>query len=437
MAGPASPIRSSSRRSRGAPARWVVSSCLVVAGVAGLWSSPPWPWVGLLAVVMGLASVMVQHRADRRERAADSALIDEIGTDRREMSRSLDLYGSLLDALPVGVVAVRSGLAVYANPAAREVLGERVTQAGAPVPGAVREVIEEAVAGRSSTASFSQGLPRRVMEVAARPAGEGGLVLLHLSDMTERSRTDRMRQDFVIAASHELKTPVAAIQAAAETVLLAMEDDQDAVVGFSGRILDNAVRMSRIVSDLLDLSRLESGTIPLEACDLAEVVGEVVERFLAVRPPIELETAPTLVIGSPSYLALACRNLLENAVRHTPEDGWIRASVGAVDGEATVVVTDSGTGIPSDELPRIFERFYRVGEARSRATGGTGLGLAIVKHVADLHDGRIEVESRLGRGSTFRFCIPVGSTRNPDPPPRGEPNTDGGRTTTRLPGRPP
>ena len=404
----ASPAPAAARRLGPTLARWVTSASLVAAGIATLQAPPPWPWVGMGALALGVVSLVLQHRIRRRERSLAETRIEELEADGLELSRSRDLYGSLLSALPVGVVAVRSGQVVYANPASIEVLGERVTQAGAPVPGAVREVIEEAVAGRSGSARFSQGLPRRVMEVEARPIGDG-LVLLHLSDITERSRIDRMRQDFVIAASHELKTPVAAVKAAAETVLLALEDDQDVVSDFSGRILDNAVRMSRIVSDLLDLSRLESGILPFEACDLAEVVGEVVERFLTARPSIEWDAEPTPVMGSPSYLALACRNLLENAVRHTPDDGWIRITVGAAHGEATVVVADDGTGIPSDDLPRIFERFYRVEAARSRATGGTGLGLAIVKHVADLHDGRIEVESRLGQGSTFRLRIPVRS----------------------------
>ena len=402
----ASPAPPTARRVVLVLVRWVAAASLVAAGIAVLAAPPPWPWVGIAAVVLGVASVMLQSRIHRQERSNAEALIEELEAGRLELSKIRDVYGSLLSSLPVGVVAVQAGQAVYANPAAIEVLGERVTEVGAPVPGAVREVIEEAIAGRSSSARFSQGLPRRVMEVAARPVGEG-LVLLHLSDITERSRIDRMRQDFVIAASHELKTPVAAIKAAAETVLMALEDDQEVVSDFSGRILDNAVRMSRIVSDLLDLSRLESGALPLEACDLAEVVGEVVERFLTARPSIEWEAEPTLVMGNPSYLALACRNLLENAVRHTPDDGRILVAIGAADAEATVMVMDNGTGIPSDELPRIFERFYRVGEARSRATGGTGLGLAIVKHVADLHDGRIEVESRLGQGSTFRLRIPV------------------------------
>lgn len=401
-----SPGRTTARRIGRVLARWIPAASLAAAGIAALGAPPPWPWVGIVAVVLGMASVMLQHRIHLLEGSVAETRIEELEADGVELSESRDLYGSLLSSLPVGVVASQSGRVVYANPAAVEVLGERVTQAGAPMPGAVREVIEEAASGRSSSARFSQGLPRRVMEIAARPVGEG-LVLLHLSDITERSRIDRMRQDFVIAASHELKTPVSAIKAAAETVLMALEEDPEVVSSFSGRILDNAVRMSRTVSDLLDLSRLESGILPLEACDLAEVVGEVVERFHAARPPIEWEAEPTPVMGSPSYLALACRNLLENAVRHTPDDGRILVAIGAAGGEATVVVTDNGTGIPSDELPRIFERFYRVDEARSRATGGTGLGLAIVKHVADLHEGRIEVESSLGRGSTFRLRIPV------------------------------
>lgn len=386
--------------------RSVTSASLVAAGIAALGAPPPWPWVGIGAVVTGVASVTLQYRIFRQERSDDESLIEQLEVEGLEVAKSRELYRTLLSSLPLGVMAVQAGQAVYVNPAAIEVLGERVTEAGAPVPSAVREVIEGAVAGRASSARFSQGLPRREMEVAARPLGEG-LVLLHLSDITERLRIDRMRQDFVIAASHELKTPVAAIKAAAETVLMALEDDQEVVSSFSGRILDNAVRMSRTVSDLLDLSRLESGTLSLEACDLAVVVGEVVERFLAARPSIEWDAEPTLVMGNPSYLALACHNLLENAVRHTPDDGWILISIGTADGEATVMVSDNGTGIPSDELPRIFERFYRVDEARSRATGGTGLGLAIVKHVADLHEGRVEVESRLGRGSTFRLLIPV------------------------------
>ena len=336
-----------------------------------------------------------------------SLRLHDLNVERAGLVGREELHTTLLASLPVGVVAVRSGRPVYANRAAVEFLGERVLEVGAPIPTAVRQVIEEAHHGRSSTGQFVQGYPRRIMGVSAHPAGGDGLIVIHLVDVTERWQTDRMRQDFVAAASHELKTPVAAIQAAAETVLVALEDDPDVVFEFSGRILDNAIRMSRIVANLLDLSRLESDTLRVEPFDLADVLGEEVRRFSSLLPPIEFAAVSTPMVGSPSDLALAFRNLLENAVRHTPDEGWVRASVGAANGEATVVVADSGSGIPAADIPRVFERFYRVDAARSRATGGTGLGLAIVRHVADLHRGRVEVESRLGEGSTFRIRVPA------------------------------
>ena len=336
----------------------------------------------------------------------DQRRIQNLEVDRTSLQTREELHTALLASLPIGVVAVTSGQPVYANAAATKFLGERIAEAGAPIPTAVRQVIEEASGGRSSTRRFSQGLPRRVMEVCAHPPHLDDVVVLHLLDITERVRADRMRQDFVVAASHELKTPVAAIKAAAETILVAMDEDREAVFDFSGRIFDNALRMSRIVTDLLDLTRLESDTPHMEPFDLAEALEDEVERFSSALPGIDFDAVPTPIIGSPSDLALAFRNLLENAVRHTPEDGRVAASVRADNGVATIVVADTGSGIPAADLTRIFERFYRVDAARSRSTGGTGLGLAIVKHVAELHGGRVEVESRLGQGSTFRIRVP-------------------------------
>ena len=387
-------------------ARRVLILSLVVAGWSALQGPQPWRWVGVVAMLVGTFSASLERRYRRQETARIAARMDEVEAEKRELGQAGDRYESALGSLPVGVMTIQDGRAVYANPLAQEVLGERVAQAEAPLPGVVRGVIQAAVSGVPSSAEFAQGLPRRVIQVSAVPVTDG-LVLLHLFDVTERRQTDQMRQDFLIAASHELKTPVAAIKAAAETVLMELEDDQEMARRFSGRILDNAVRMSRIVSDLLDLSRLETASPPLEVCDLAEIMQEVVERFVSSGPRVDLQAAPTWVRGSRSYLALACGNLLENAVRHTPEEGWVWSEVTSENGEATVVVADNGSGIPSQELPRIFERFYRVDEGRSRSTGGTGLGLAIVKQVADLHDGRVEVESRLGRGSTFRLKLPV------------------------------
>ena len=359
-----------------------------------------------MAAALAFGSIMWLARSHRTRSGVDRRRIHTLEVGRTALQAREELHTALLASLPIGVVAVTSGRPVYANAAAAEFLGERIAEAGAPIPTAVRQVIAEASEGRSSTRRFSQGLPRRVMEVCGYPPQRDDVIVLNLVDITDRVQADRMRQDFVVAASHELKTPVAAIKAAAETILVALDEDSEAVFDFSGRIFDNAVRMSRIVTDLLDLSRLESDTPHVKPFDLADVLEDEVERFSYSLPGIDFEAVPTPIIGSPSDMALAFRNLLENAVRHTPEDGRVAASVGSDNGMTTIEVTDTGAGIPAADLTRIFERFYRVDAARSRSTGGTGLGLAIVKHVAELHGGRVEVESRLGQGSTFRIRVP-------------------------------
>ena len=380
---------------------------MALAGWAALRAPPPWSWIGCLAAALALGSVVWLAKKHRMVAGIYLRRIQNLEVYRTALRTREELHTDLLASLPIGVVAVTSGRPVYVNAAAARFLGERVAEAGAPLPTAVRQVIEEAKEGRSSTRRFSQGLPRRAMEVCGHPPQRDEVVVLHLSDITERVKADRMRQDFVVAASHELKTPVAAIKAAAETILVAMDEDPEAAFEFSGRIFDNVLRMSRIVTDLLDLSRLESDTPQVEPFDLADVLEDEVERFSSSLPGVVFEAVPTPIIGSPSDLALAFRNLLENAVRHTPEDGQVAASVEADNGVATIAVADTGSGIPAADLTRIFERFYRVDAARSRSTGGTGLGLAIVKHVAELHGGWVEVESRLGQGSTFRIRVPI------------------------------
>ena len=416
--------------------RWVALSAVVVAGGTALWAPAPWSWVGFLASLAAAGGICGIERHRRRSDEETRRGIQELNAEIDALLSREKMHTALLASLPVGVVAVRRGMPVYANRAAIEFLGKRVVEVGAPMPTEVRRVIDEARQGGSPSRQFVQGYPRRIIEVSSHPPGDDDLIVLYLVDITERAQTDRMRQDFVAAASHELKTPVAAIQAAAETVLVALDDDLDVVFEFSGRIFDNALRMSRIVGNLLDLSRLESDALRAEPFDLADVLGEEVQRFSSSRPSIEFEATPTPMVGNPSDLALAFRNLLENAVRHTPDDGWVRASVFSTDDEAAVVVVDSGAGIPAADLPRIFERFYRADVARSRATGGTGLGLAIVKHVADLHGGRVEVESRLGEGSTFRMRVPALPHNHPVD--RSAPFRSGPRSERRrLPHRPP
>ncbi len=391
--------------------RWICPPALLLAGLAALSGPAPWPWIGGSAALAGAGAWLWAGRLGRRAEAEAGRRIGELNAVNARLADGEKLHAALLESLPVGVMAVGAERPVYANRTAVDFLGGRVTETGTPLPAAVRSVTAEARRGRASSGQFVQGLPRRIIEVSAHPpdggGGGAGLIMIHLVDVTERRETDRIRQDFAAAASHELKTPAAAVRAAAETVLTALEDDPEVALDFAGRILDNAVRMSRIVNDLLDLSRLESGALKEEPFDLADVLGEEAQRFGGASPAVEFGADPTPMLGNPSDMALAFRNLLENAVRNTPGNGWVRASVGSENGEARVEVSDNGAGIPAADLPRIFERFYRVDEARSRAAGGTGLGLAIVKHVADLHRGRVEAESRLGEGSTFRICVPV------------------------------
>jgi signal transduction histidine kinase len=220
-----------------------------------------------------------------------------------------------------------------------------------------------------------------------------------------------MRRDFVADASHELKTPVAAIQVASETLERALHDDPEAAARFAGQLRHESARLSRIVSDLLDLSRLESERPVFEPVRLDLLARESAARLGdAAREAgvtLEVEARPLTVSGSTKDLALLVGNLLENAVRYTPSGGRVRLEVDSANGGALLAVEDTGIGIPSRDLPRIFERFYRVDRGRSRATGGTGLGLSIARHVTERHGGRIEAQSELGRGSTFQVWLPL------------------------------
>jgi signal transduction histidine kinase len=232
-----------------------------------------------------------------------------------------------------------------------------------------------------------------------------------------------MRRDFVANTSHELKTPVAAIQAAAETLPDAARHDPKAAVRFAEQLHRDALRLSRIVSDLLDLSRLEAERPALAPVRLDRLANEEVKRFReqAERAGVTLQVRaePVSVQGSSDDLTLLVRNLLDNAVRYSPDGGRVEVELTSTDREALLAVRDTGIGIPSRDLPRIFERFYRVDRARSRETGGTGLGLSIAKHVAEQHGGRIEVDSELGQGSEFRVRLPAsnGARRSGKRPP--------------------
>jgi two-component system phosphate regulon sensor histidine kinase PhoR len=258
------------------------------------------------------------------------------------------------------------------------------------------------------------GLKPRTFLVRAAPAAESGAVLVVL-DITEIRRLERVRRDFVANVSHELRTPLTAIQGFAETLLRGALDEPENSRRFVEIIRDHAFRLARLTEDLLKLSRAEAGKLDLDLRPIA--VGSVVEQCAETARLKVAEKRQTLTVSvdDPSPLARAdahalldvLRNLLDNAIQYTPEGGHIAIRVSTRDGsEVQIAVTDDGIGIPASSHDRIFERFYRVDAARSRKVGGTGLGLSISKHLVDGMGGRIELESQLGRGSTFTVVLP-------------------------------
>jgi signal transduction histidine kinase len=212
-------------------------------------------------------------------------------------------------------------------------------------------------------------------------------------------------------ASHEMKTPAATIQATAETLRQAAEDDPGAVPRFAVQLEREAVRLSRLVADLLDLSRIETGSVRDELVSLAALAREECQRLGSAAEDagvtLELRTGTERPIrGSSRDLSLLLRNLVDNAIRYSRDGDKVIVEIEDARDAIVIRVRDTGLGIPTRDLDRIFERFYRVDRARSRETGGTGLGLAIVKHVVENHGGRADVTSELGRGSTFEVVLP-------------------------------
>jgi two-component system, OmpR family, sensor histidine kinase SenX3 len=264
--------------------------------------------------------------------------------------------------------------------------------------------------------------------------GDGGLVLVLAEDQTEHRRVEEVRRDFVANVSHELKTPVGALALLAETVEDAA-DDPEAVRRFAGRMRYEAARLTSLVKDLITLSRIQAAEpvpdpIPV---GLDAVVAEALDRcrMKAGSRGIELAAATErglVVLGDEDLLVTALRNLLDNAVDYSPDHTRVLVSTRRSDDNTVEMsVADQGIGIPERDRERIFERFYRVDPARSRATGGTGLGLAIVKHVTAAHGGNVTVWSKVGEGSTFTLRLPLRSARPSALPSQAQPATEPSR----------
>lgn len=266
---------------------------------------------------------------------------------------------------------------------------------------------------REAEFELAMGTRGQVRHVTARVAPLGSrLVLALLEDRTRERRVDSIRRDFVANVSHELKTPVGAIRLLSEAVHDA-SDDPEAVERFAGRMLKESDRLSHLVQQIIDLSRLQ-GDEPVaqpEPVPVDEIVAVAIDTS-AIDAQAKGITVVSggdtglLLNGSKDQLTVAVSNLVANAVHYSREGSSVAVAVRGLDETLEIAVTDQGIGIPAGDLDRIFERFYRVDPARHRSTGGTGLGLSIVKHVAATHGGEIKVWSVEGEGSTFTLTLP-------------------------------
>ena len=265
----------------------------------------------------------------------------------------------------------------------------------------------------------------RLLELPRGPLGQGTMVvqvraaviaedyiLLLADDRTEVTRTEEVRNDFVANVSHELKTPVGAISLLAEA-LESSADDPEAVRRFARRTHKESARLAALVQDIIELSRLQGSNVAKQgrAVDINTVVAEAVDRsqLPAESRNIELVVgghSDAMVYGDQDQLVTALRNLIDNAIRYSPENTRVGVGIRAKEGLVAVSVTDQGEGLSPEDQDRVFERFYRVDAARSRHTGGTGLGLSIVKHVVANHGGEVTLWSRPGQGSTFTIRLP-------------------------------
>ena len=371
-----------------------------------------WLIVGLVAG--GLVGVLITRRAAARRAATAGAELKrfdaEVGAATADLRGRADRLQAALDALPNGVfVADREGRVLVRNKAADEAGGDSHNEV--LVQAAVQHHLRGALRGeeRSQTVEL-YGPPRRVVIVHARPLGDNGAVAT-IEDVTERSRLDSVRTDFVANISHELKTPIGALAVLAETLI--DENDPTVISRLAGKTVNEAHRVAKIIDDLLELSRIElNGDLVVSSVDLDSLIHEAASRnsYAAEQRHVAVTVGDVpdgvTLHADQAQLASALGNLIDNAVKYSDVGGRVTITAFPESQGVTFLVADSGIGIPAHDLDRIFERFYRVDRARSRGTGGTGLGLSIVRHVAANHGGAVTVESREGEGSTFRLHIP-------------------------------
>ena len=337
--------------------------------------------------------------------------------NERRLVENEERFRRTISALPEGIVLIDAALQIdWCNPVAEEHLGVRLSaDQGLRLTNLVRDpdFINYMTSGHFEAPLVFRPLAQAGLALEVRVVDfEPARSIIITRDITQRERVDAVRRDFIANVSHELRTPLTVVSGFLETLLDARPGDEATRRRHLELMHEQAQRMSRLVEDLLTLSRLESreSTVQEEIVDVSQLVREVGDEARALsngRHRVEVEAPPAFVRGSRDELRSAFGNLVSNAIRYTSEGGQITLRWRERDGEGRFEVEDTGIGIAPEHLSRLTERFYRVDKSRSRETGGTGLGLAIVKHVLLRHDGRLDVASEIGRGSTFTVRIPA------------------------------
>jgi len=375
--------------------------------------------VGLISFFSGaaIATFLAFFLSKRSTRKLNNAIKSESLVTTKAPEDQLERFMDALDLLPIGIVIVDLKLnRRVRNNAAAAMTGVRYVDI--LVDQAVDAMIDEIKVAKSGNRILEAvaGTTRYFKISGQSMDDQRGIVTVE--DITEKSRIDTVQTDFVANLSHELKTPIGAVAALADS--LNGETETEVVWRLAERIVTESHRMSRIVDDLLDLSRVEfGGTEEWTDIDLATVLVEVVStnQHAAKRQGLGLSltgSAELLVRGDRSQLVSVFSNLVDNAIKYSEIAGVVNVSSTIKGDEIMVSVTDHGIGIAERDQKRIFERFYRVDKARSRATGGTGLGLSIVRHIVLEHGGAIDVRSEEGVGSTFTVRLPQVAVKTKD-----------------------
>jgi two-component system sensor histidine kinase SenX3 len=368
---------------------------------------------GAVGIAVGVFATLAFTFSEKQQRTASSL-------------RSTGLDGGAIRVLSV----LRSAAVIISN-------DDTVLRASAPAYalGVVRgnKIVHPAIQDMIDSVRRSGLIADEELELPLGPVGRGRVmlqvrvaqlnadhVLVLAEDKTEAKRVETIRRDFTVNVSHELKTPVGAIGLLAETLQDAA-DDPEAVRHFAGRMSQESKRLAQLVQEIIELSRLqlEGSTHPASVVQVRGVIEEATDRARVVAQGKDITLTvggdlDTHVYGDHNLLVTAVRNLVDNAVAYSPEKTNVGVGVTQKGDLVEITVVDQGIGISPEHQSRIFERFYRVDPARSRATGGTGLGLSIVKHVVADHGGDVTVWSREGQGSTFTLRIPAEVKQSPE-----------------------